>query len=158
MNKLGKILTVLVIALFVGVIIMRILPKNTDGHIADVNGADNYALNTIIDADITAMAGNSTGIGVHNSSSSDATVCYSERFSGVELLHEAEVVTPVTFVITNASVTAGNLRIVLVQDNTVIHDFALTGAEQVCEVTTPGAVSLRIAGESAGFTFGFEVR
>lgn len=154
MNKFGKILTVLVIALFVGVIIMRILPKNTDGHIADVNGADNYALNTIIDADITAMAGNSTGIGMCNGSSSDAAVCYSERFSGVETLYDAEAACTVT--LSDITVTSGNLRVVVLLDNQIIHDFPMNGSATAFDM--PADSSLRIAGESAAFELAFELQ
>ena len=158
MNKLGKLLTFLVIALFVGVLIMRILPQETGGHIADVNGADDFALNTITDQDILTHSGNAMGLSSRNSSSSDATVCYSECFSGVEALYEEAVPAGTSIVITGASAESGNLRIVIVSDGTIVHDFALTADTQIWQAQADSAVSLRVAGESAAFEMGFEVR
>ena len=154
MNKIGKILTLLVILLFVAVIIIRIIPPKSDGHIADTNGAEVIALNTITDADIAAMSGTSVGLGVRNSSSSDATVCYSERFSGVETLYDAEAACTVT--LSDITVTSGNLRVVVLLDNQIVHDFPMNGSAPAFDM--PAGSSLRIAGESAAFELAFELQ
>ena len=58
----------------------------------------------------------------------------------------------------NTTVTEGNLRIVLLHNNEIVHEFKLNELSQTYTLENPkGTVSLRVAGESANFKLAYDL-
>ena len=151
MNKKLKVIiyTLIVIVLIAAVILWFYNPEMK--HIEDTNGADNYSLTTITDKNIVKL---NTGCIYEQS---DADEPYDNKtqfdmFSGVcEIFGEDYKNKDFQITVKNISVSKGNLRVVLLLDNQIVHEFKLNyQSEQLFELNNAtGHIALRIAGESA---------
>ncbi len=128
-------------------------------HIEDTNGADNYNLQTITDSNIINRDIGAMGLKISNGIVTNTTSYSSKKFTGVEEIYGENIIANrMEFTINHAQVTEGNLRIVLLVDDEIVHEFKLNELTQTYELKNPsGYVSLRIAGESADFQFDYNV-
>ena len=158
MERLKKLLFIVGIVVFVAVFGVSMLTKSID-HIEDTNGAENYSLQEITDYNIINM-----DIGAKNFSESKSVLSglpeySSKKFTGVAEVYRTNIVAN-RFDITlyNTCVNAGNLRIVLVHNDEIVHEFKLNELIQSYTLENPkGTVSLRVAGESADFEFTYDL-
>ena len=158
MEKIKKIL--IGIAIVVGVVYFGIsmLTSSVD-HIEDTNGADNYSLQQITDENIIKMNIGAKNISETQSVLSSLPEYSSKKFTGVYEIYRTNIVAN-RFDITlyNTMVDAGNLRIVLVHNDEIVHEFALNEVSQTYTLENPkGTVSLRVAGESADFELCYDL-
>lgn len=152
--KKGWVVLVIVLA----VVCAFWLLKGGTKHIEDSNGPDDYGLvevtdQNIIQRDIGAVGGPSEDW----DSISNTTTYSADKFTGVaEIYGESMIANRLEITVNHAQVTAGNFRLVLLVDDEIVHDFALNELMQsyVLEDVS-GYVSLRIAGESAAFSFDY---
>jgi len=130
-------------------------------HIEDTNGPDNYALQTITDADIIRHEMGCLNLNQSEGLLSDTITYSSDKFTGVSELYRSEEIvfsTGVSVTVNHAAVDAGNFRIVLVHEDQIIHEFALNELSQTHILEDfKGRFSLVIAGESADFSLDFDV-
>ena len=126
-------------------------------HIEDTNGATNYALQTITPQQIVDMStGSIGGPNITRSSLLGSTVEFSaKKFTGVaEILYD-NFLLPSDFEInlTGYEIYGGNFQLVVVHDDQIVATLepGLFVDYRLEDVT--GHVALRIAGESASFTF-----
>lgn len=128
-------------------------------HIEDTNGADNYNLQTITDANIINRDIGAMGLNTSTDSITNTTTYSSEKFTGVEEIYGENIVANrMEFNINHASVTEGNFKIVLLVDDEIVHEFKLNELMQTYVIEdVSGYVSLRIAGESANFMFDYYI-
>lgn len=126
-------------------------------HIEDLNGADDFTLQTITDGNIEHMNVDAFGSEINTDKSSNITTCFSKKFTGVDEVFCRYCIGPhLTITINNLQVTQGNLRVVALLDEKIIHEFSLNEAEQTIDLKDlNGFVSIRIAGESACYQFDY---
>ncbi len=157
-QKLKKVLLVAGVAVFIAVALLWIFGSGLK-HIEDTNGPDNYALTTITDQDIIQnKMGALTPVTVREALIGDAKHFESNKFTGVsELLYNNYVLpSDVVFSINTLSVTEGNFRMVVVHDGKIVAEIKPNSEELIQEVrleNVTGYVSVRIAGESAAYSF-----
>lgn len=128
-------------------------------HIEDTNGADNYNLQTITDANIINRDIGAMGLNTSTDSITNTTSYSSKKFTGVEEIYGENITTNrMEFNINHAQVTEGNFKIVLLVDDEIVHEFKLNELMQTHVIeNVSGYVSLRIAGESANFMFDYYI-
>jgi len=157
-QKLKKVLLVAGVAVFIAVALLWIFGSGLK-HIEDTNGPDNYALTAINDGDIIKNEmGALTPVTVRPALIGDAIHFESNKFTGVsELLYNNYVLpSDVIFSINTLSVTEGNFRMVVVHDGKIVAEIKPNSEELIQEVrleNVTGYVSVRIAGESAAYSF-----
>lgn len=157
MEKLKKILPVVFAVLMVGYFIFSWLTSDLK-HIEDTNGPDNYKLQQITDYNIINM-----DIGALNFSVNDTPITLeeykSDKFTGVAEIFKSNVWgNRLDITLYNLWVESGNFRVVLVHNDEIVHEFKNNEQIQSYTLEKPsGTVALRIAGESAGFTFSYDL-
>ena len=122
--------------------------------IEDTNGPDNFALNTITDQNILNLDLPSGGYGTKTSGLLSKTVTHSGKdFSGVvEVLWTDMIAGDFLLDLMDFTVTGGNFRMVVVNEDRIIADIE-PGTTQILLEGVKGRVALRIAGESASYSF-----
>ena len=158
MEKIKKILFTVAIVAFVAVVALLMFSSDLE-HIEDTNGADNYTLQQINDFNIIKM-----DVGALNFVESDELfnnlpTYKSNKFTGVAQVYLNNMVAN-RFDITlyNTTVTKGNLKIVLVYNDEIVHEFKLNELSQTYTLKdVKGTVALRVAGESADFKFSYDL-
>lgn len=128
-------------------------------HIEDTNGADNFSLQTITDSNIINRDIGAMGLKKSTDSAFNTTTYSSNKFTGVEEIF-GENIWGNRFEITvnHARVDSGNFKIVLLEDDEIVHEFTLNELMQTYVLENPnGYISLRIAGESADFMFDYHI-
>ena len=122
--------------------------------IEDTNGTDNFALNTITDQNILNLDLPSGGYGTKTSGLLSKTVTHSGKdFSGVvEVLWTDMIAGDFVLDLMDYTVTGGNFRMVVVNEDRIIADIE-PGTTQILLEGVKGRVALRIAGESAAYSF-----
>lgn len=146
---------ILAIVLIVTAVIWMVASPSK--QIEDTNGADNCDLATITDEDIIAYEMGSVGLG-KKTSVLTATTYYSDQYSGVDLLEYLGLCSKgMDITVNHASVTAGNFCIAVVLDGRIVHKFEHNQLTQTYTTEEAGELYLVIAGESAAFSFDYEV-
>ena len=132
-------------------------------HIADTNGADDFSLATLTEADILAKSLTCTG-GPNRSmgqlnlpggwSISDGVELSAKQFSGVTDILWADYILPSDFSLSldHFSVTEGNFRMMVINEGKIIADIQPGDNVDVLIEDLTGYTTVRIAGESAAFT------
>lgn len=128
----------------------------------DTNGDDNFALQTITDEDIINLQIGSSGINYTESSfgSISGNEYYSKNFNGVEQLFVENYIwdSDITISVGYLDVTAGNFRMVVINNDEIIFDVPLNiSAETYYFEDINGYFSVHIAGESANVKFNYSV-
>ncbi|MBR2886403.1 MAG: hypothetical protein IKB93_16695 [Clostridia bacterium] len=128
-------------------------------HIEDTNGAENYDLQTITDANIINRDVGAMGLQTSTDAITNTVTYSSKKFTGVEEIYGENIAANrMEFTINHASVTEGNFKIVLLVDDEIVHEFKLNELTQTYILEKPsGYVSLRVAGESANFMFDYHI-
>ena len=158
MKKLKKIL--LAAAIIVGIVVFAVWMLGSRLEpIPDTNGPDNYKLNTITDADIIkGEMGALNPISIHEDLIGDGITFSSKNFSGVyEVLYD-NLLGSSDFVLhlSSLTVTEGNFRMVVVHDGEIVAEFEPNAEDPFVDYyleNVSGTVALRIAGESASYSF-----
>ena len=131
-------------------------------HIEDTNGHDNR-LNTITEHDIKDMTIPGKGLKYEKKQLSFAGIesntmtFYSDMYSGIEEICYADYILPsdCTIEINDFKITAGNFRLVVVNEGVIIASIEpnneLTGSTYTFE-NIKGHISIRLVGESASFS------
>ena len=124
-------------------------------HIDDTNGADDYSLTTITDDDIIKCSmGALMPANVQKGISSNVKIS-SSKFTGVYEIISMNYILPSDFQLdlTSFTVDGGNFKMVVVHNNKIVA--TLEPGEDVSYrmEDIKGNVSLRIAGESASYSF-----
>ena len=122
--------------------------------IEDTNGPDSIAPNTVTDQNILQLDLPSGGYGTKVSGLLSKTVeFYGDDFSGVtEVLWTDMVAGDFVLDLVDYTVTGGNFRMVVVNEDQIVADIE-PGTTQIVLEDVKGYVSLRIAGESAAYSF-----
>ena len=122
--------------------------------IEDTNGPDNFALNTITDQNILNLDLPSGGYSTKTSGLLSKTVTHSGKdFSGVvEVLWTDMIAGDFVLDLMDYTVTGGNFRMVVVNDGKIVADIA-PGTERISIDDLKGHISIRVAGESADYSF-----
>ena len=146
----GIIYSVLSVCLILLIVLWFYDPKFE--HIEDINGIDNYSLNTITDSNIIKL-----NCGPLYETDNEYIIDDSKisliKFSGVMEIHGEDYNNESLQIdLKNLKITEGNLQTVLLVDNKIIHKFNSNESNQSFKVDNiSGYVALRIAGESANF-------
>ena len=155
-EKTKKALTLAAAVILVVVVSVWLILGGTD-HIEDTNGADNYALQTITDENIINMdVGSIGGPEISKNILQGSNVEFSaEKLTGVyEVLYD-NFVLPSDFEVNLSAfaVNEGNFKMVVVHDDKIVATLEPDLFVDYLLEDVTGTVSLRIAGESASFTF-----
>lgn len=158
MEKLKKLLLPVGAVIFVAVFAVSMLTSDLE-HIEDTNGDDNYSLQQINDYNIINMDIGALNFSEKKSLVSETVTYSSDKFTGVaEIFRENMMANRFDITINHASVKKGNFRIVLVLNDEIVHEFKLNELTQTFTLEKPkGTISLRIAGESADFSFDYSL-
>ena len=158
-NALKNVLWKVFAAAMVIVGIVWFLQDDTK-PIEDTNGPDNFFLQVITDRNIIERdMGMVGGIKIRSDLIGSGITFSSDGFTGVyEVLYDNYVL-PSDFhlELTNLTVTGGNFRAVIVHDDKIVEELEFNSEDNLFidylleDVT--GTVSLRLAGESAAFSF-----
>ncbi len=126
-------------------------------HIDDTNGADNFALQTITDDNIINLDTGALNLKESTDAISNTTTYSSDKFTGVAEIYGINYAgNRFDITINHARVDSGNFKIVLLEDDRIVHEFKLNELSQSFTLENPsGYISLRIAGESADFLFDY---
>lgn len=126
-------------------------------HIEDTNGEDDHSLTTLTDADLVKKATSSVTTTLLRSEVNGKGTVKVGKLSGVTTLDEYTTRNDRMMTYT-ATLTSGNLRLVLVQDGEIVAELPVDGAEHTVLVpSASGRVMLRAGGESARFEFSYEL-
>lgn len=157
-SKVKNILfTVLLMAAAVCVSVFWLFDGNTE-HIEDTNGKDDFTLQEITDENIISLDTGAVGGPNEEIDSITNTVTYSSgKYTGVsEIFGKNIVANRFEITVNHTAVSKGNFRLVLLCNDKIVHDFTLNELTQTFVLEdVSGYVSLRIAGESADFTFDY---
>lgn len=128
-------------------------------HIEDTNGAENFELQTITDDNIINMDIGALNYKESAGIISNTTTYSSDKFTGVAEIYGINMVgNRFDITINHARVDSGNFKIVLLEDDEIVHEFKLNELTQTFTLENPsGYIALRIAGESADFQFDYTV-
>ena len=130
---------------------------------ADTNGDDVFTLQTITDENIIHLEIGSSGLNYSEEGLSDVTLSseYSAKdFNGVEQLYTTNFIVPsdVHIYIGHMNVDSGNFKLVAINNDEIIHEFALdTFNEEFTFENLEGSFSVHLAGESAAFSFNIDI-
>lgn len=128
--------------------------------IEDTNGADNYTLQVITDQNIIKQdMGMVGGVKLQDDLIGDGITISSEGFTGVyDVLYDNYIMkSDFRLQLTNLTVTGGNFRAVIVHDDKIVEELEFNSEDSpfidywLEDIT--GSVHLRLAGESAAFSF-----
>lgn len=137
-----------------------LLDGGITSHIEDTNGLDNYSLQTITDQNIRDLDIGAIGSGESSGSFTNGTIYHSEKFSGVEVVHQENLWASGLFIqVYDYTVEAGNFRLLVMVDDEILHEFVPNGDPiQTCELgNIEGSFTIRIAGESANYSFRYDM-
>lgn len=129
----------------------------------DTNGDSVFTLQTITDKNIIELDVGSSGLSYSEESVGDVVFSSkysSSDFNGVAELYQTNFITSsdVSVYIGSVNVRDGNFKLVAVNDDEIIHEFALdTFNETLIFEDLTGSFSIRVAGESASFEFDISV-
>lgn len=157
-----RIFNNLICAILVFALMLSLGGCMSAGGIEDTNGEEDLSLQTITDKDIIEGMGSTRFM----SSSSNSTVNgvsksvhKAKTMSGVLELYEDRLKNETLDITVSCEITKGNARLVLIVDGEIVHDFDLNGADQSLVLdNVSGNVSLKIAGESAGYAVSYTVK
>lgn len=126
-------------------------------HIEDTNGAENFELQTITDYNIINMDIGALNFSESTDNITNTTTYSSDKFTGVAEIYGTNMVgNRFDITINHARVDSGNFKIVLLEDDKIVHEFKLNELTQTYTLENPsGYIALRIAGESADFQFDY---
>lgn len=126
-------------------------------HIEDTNGADNFTLQTITDENIINCDIGAMGLSKSDDALTNTTTYSSDKFTGVQEVYGTDIVgNRFDITINHARVDKGNFKIVLLENDEIVHEFKLNELTQTFTLENPsGYIALRIAGESADFQFDY---
>ena len=120
-------------------------------EIEDTNGPEDSSLAVITEENILKLDLPSGGYGVRTNS--NRVTCYGKGFSGVtEILSTNLLAGTFEVNLMDFTVSGGNFRMVVVHDDKILMDVA-PGTEQIRLDGLKGYISLRVAGESADYSF-----
>lgn len=144
----------------IGLVVVALFWMFGDGgpeHIADTNGPEDFSLTTITDSNIINQDMGSIGIvGVSQSVlTGDGYEFSAKKFTGVyDILHN-NFIGKSDFVLdlTNFVVTEGNVRLVVIHNDQIVAELTPDMFIEYRLEDISGTVALRIAGESAAFSF-----
>lgn len=158
MEKLKKILTGIAVVAIAGYFVFTMFGKSID-HIEDTNGADNYWLQEITDDNIIKLDIGAKNLSETHSVLSSLPEYSSKKFTGVSELYQTNIIgNRFDITIYNLWVESGNLKVVLLHNDEIVHEFKLNELSQTYTLKNPkGTVSLRVAGESADFTMSYDL-
>lgn len=150
------------IVIFIGFIIALIFFFPSTGSTKDykdTNGEDNYSLCKITDEDIIKGMDSSTLNIVTFDEEQNEYWYLGKYFNGSTSLDTGTPLTENnTINIQKFSVTKGNARLLILADNTIVHDFSPNESNQELSLNNlQGDISLVIAGESTNFEVIFKV-
>ena len=154
MRNLKKLISFIVVVVFLVVFAIWMFSSDLE-HIEDTNGAT-FQLQQITDSNIINM-----DIGALNVSKTKTplseTEYSSDKFTGVYDFFTTDIVgNRFDVTLFNTVVNSGNFKVVLIHNDEIVHEFKLNELMQTYTLENPhGAVSLRIAGESADFEFAY---
>lgn len=157
--KKNKLFGIIIAIAVVAVAIFMFMGNDLE-HIEDTNGAENFALQTITDANIINKdIGAVGGPNMSTDNISNTTTYSSEKFTGVAEIYGTNITaTSMDIIVNHAGVTEGNFKLVLLVDDEIVHEFKLNELTQTYTLENPsGYVSLVIAGESANFEFDYSI-
>ena len=142
------------LALLLTCLMVANLTACASAKIEDTNGPDNRQLNTITDQNILKRDLPSAGYSTKTSGLLSKKIeIYSKDFSGVyEVLWTDMIAGSFVLDLYDYNVTGGNFRMVVINNDRIVADIE-PGTTQICIDDVKGPVSLRIAGESAEFSF-----
>lgn len=128
-------------------------------HIEDTNGADNFSLQTITDDNIINMDIGALDYKESKDIITNTTTYSSNKFTGVAEIYGTNMVgNRFEITVNHARVDSGNFKIVLLEDDEIVHEFKLNELTQTFTLENPsGYIALRIAGESADFQFDYTI-
>ena len=124
------------------------------GPIEDINGPDDYSLNTITEENIIERDIAATGFKKSDGFFSDGITFSADAFSGVSEIMCTTMLFDSDFSldVTNFEINSGNFMIAVVNDGEIVA--VIDPENPSCDLKdVNGALSLVIAGESADFSF-----
>ncbi|MBQ8015553.1 MAG: hypothetical protein IJ264_05140 [Clostridia bacterium] len=157
-EKIKKIIAIVGAVVLVIVCAVWFLGSDLE-HIEDTNGAENFALQTITDDNIIKRDVGAMGLEKSTDAISNTTTYSSEKFTGVEEIYSNNIWgNRLEITINHARVDSGNFKIVLLEGEKIVHEFALNELTHSYVLENPnGYISLRIAGESADFMLDYYI-
>ena len=128
-------------------------------HIEDTNGPDNYRLQQITDYDIINRDMGALNLTIKDQMLSSLPLVTSKKFTGVADVYTTNVWgNRLDITLYTTEVKSGNLRIVLIHNDEIVHEFRLNELSETYTLQNPdGFVALREAGESAEFKFSYDL-
>ena len=128
----------------------------------DTNGEDNFELETITDENIINMDIGSSGLNYTETEvgallSSEYS---SKNFNGVERIYLTNFIgkSDIRVYIGHMNVESGNFKLVVVNNEEIIHEFALdTFGEEFWFEDLTGEFAIHVVGESAEFDFHIQI-
>ena len=144
----------------IGLVVVALLWMFSDSilkHIPDTNGPEDFSLTTITDSNIINRDMGSIGIvGVSQSVlTGDGYEFSAKKFTGVYDIFHDNFIGKSDFVLdlTNFVVTEGNVRLVVIHNDQIVAELTPDTFIEYRLEDISGTVALRIAGESAAFSF-----
>ena len=164
MNKKMKDILMGIVAVVVVVVCAVSFLSSDLEHIEDTNGPDDYALTTITDENIVnmdmgalnAVGITESGVSIAGFSMNSAVNFSSDNFTGVYEIMYNSYILPSDCVIRllDLKVKSGNFRMAVVHDGEIVEIIEPSDEIIECRLEdVTGTVSLRIAGESAAYSF-----
>ena len=156
MQQIKKILPGIAAVLLIVAGCIWMFGDGAPSQITDTNGPDDFTLTTITDENIINRdIGSIGGPTISQGLIGDGYTFSAKEFSGVyEILYDNFIgKSDFQLDITNFVVTGGNFRMVVVHDDQIVAELTPDMFVEYRLEDIKGTVSLRIAGESASFSF-----
>lgn len=153
MYQIKKLLGMIVAIAFV--VVACILGfSNSVEHIEDTNGENDYSLQVITDKNIETLDFGSKGFSETTNNVTNERYFSSKKFTGVaDVFEVTSLGSSCTVYVNYFDVRGGNIKLVVVKDGKIVHEFKPNEVAQqfTVENVKGSSVALRIAGESASF-------
>lgn len=128
------------------------------GQVEDTNGEDDYSLVKYTDGDITNKSSSYSALGLlENNIGSNKSISAS-KFSGIYTIDTIDVSSGTLVFSIESELTAGNFRIVIVKDGSIVDDAELNKTDTIEIVNANGKYVLKVVGESAKFSVKWTVQ
>lgn len=120
-------------------------------HIGDTNGDQDFTIETFTDLDIINKSSH-MALGFVESNLNGKITIKAKKFSGVYGIYSVNANNEPLSITVESSCSSGNLRIVLINDETIIGDYEINTTDSIDIENANGKYIVKIVGESAKFS------
>lgn len=140
------------------VILLFVLSLSACGHIEDINGLEDFTVETFTDEDIIYSKKSSFSFGVTKVNLIDSGKFSAIKLSGVEEIRKINVKGEDLLLEFDVKCEKGNLRVVVIYENQIVKDIKINEKDTFSVTNANGKYIVKVVGESAKFKINYNIK